>query len=350
MADFTFDVDQNLGAVVLPNYKVFCNWSPKTPIADAYKVTRDVCGHKFSTICGFTFKSNLDAPYFILHPELKLSLSKGINDTAFHPTFQVVYVPKSRSTHARNDKALSGWYLWQHLAVDNKQIMSNRDLFAYYGFDVSKFFQSDVFKKYLPMFKKQVQAAYDTTVKEFIDSFGIGEQHGYTQRDCMFFSKCVVDSMQKIDDVLKTNWERPEEMKAKLAYNADDTYSLNAKNNHNLDQTSGVNPTGDAVAEEAESQDVVKEAEEDASRRFEITEADTEQQKSEKLWGKAKAMLQKALAGYNDIAEYCKLIAEAYDFDSTFVQNDDPQMAETKADVDRAAKALDDLRKALHFD
>ena len=96
-------------------------------------MTRDVCGHKFSTICGFTFKSNLEAPYFILHPELNLSLQYGISDTTFHPTFQVVYVPKARASHVRNDRGLSGWYLWQHVAADNKQIMSIRDFYAYYG-------------------------------------------------------------------------------------------------------------------------------------------------------------------------------------------------------------------------
>ena len=414
MADYIFDKEEHLGGTVQPNYKVFCNWSPKTQITDAYKVTRDVCGHKFSTICGFTFKSNLEAPYFILHPELKLSLQYGISDTTFHPTFQVVYVPKARASHVRNDRGLSGWYLWQHVAADNKQIMSIRDFFAYYGFDVAKFFQSDVFKKYLPIFKKQIQAAYDTTVSDFVKSMGTGTQHGYTQRDCSFFSKCVIDSLEKMDDVLKINWEKPDEMKAKLAYNADDTYSLNTKNVKNLDQVSGVDATGTKI-DAAESEDVNLEEDEHsgpietvrqlkgrlqsygvgfdwgifasldqnnkkttfkisdmteksddgslelvlspvpretsiANESVTFSEADTNEQKSEKMWNKAKARLQRALAGYNDVAEYCKLIAEAYDHDSSYLPDDDQTMAETKMDIAKATKALDDLRKALHFD
>lgn len=76
----------------------------------------------------------------------------------------------------------------------------------------------------------------------------------------------------------------------------------------------------------------------------------SQEQKSAALWDKAKAALENALKGYNDVADYCKLVAEAYDFDTETVSDDDEQMRETKADIDKAAKALDDLRKALHFD
>ena len=69
MAEFRFSEEPSLGAVVNPSYKVFCNWSPKTPIKSVYKITRDVCGHKFSTICGFTFTSNLDVPFFVKNPD-----------------------------------------------------------------------------------------------------------------------------------------------------------------------------------------------------------------------------------------------------------------------------------------
>ena len=44
-------------------------------------------------------------------------------------------------------------------------------------------------------------------------------------------------------------------MKAKLAYNADDTYSLNTKNVKNLDQVSGVDATGTKI-DAAEPEDV----------------------------------------------------------------------------------------------
>ena len=87
-----------------------------------------------------------------------------------------------------------------------------------------------------------------------------------------------------------------------------------------------------------------------ANESVTFSEADTNEQKSEKMWNKAKAKLQRALAGYNDVAEYCKLIAEAYDHDSSYLPDDDQTMAETKMDIAKAAKALDDLRKALHFD
>lgn len=253
MAEFIFDDDPNLGGVVQAPYKVFCNWSPKTPITDAYKVTRDVCGHKFSNICGFTFTSSLPDAYARLHPELAYQDEKGQahaydQNIRFSPKFQVVYVPKSRSNFSRNDKGLSGWYLWQHIAADNKQIMSINDFFACYGFDIAKFFKSDVFAKYLPVFQKQVAAAYDAQVLPFISSMGTQAQHGYTKRDCTFFANCVMKSMASIADVLKTD------ASAKVAYNADDTYSLNTKGVSNLDQVSGVDATGTKLQDESKAE------------------------------------------------------------------------------------------------
>ena len=354
MAEFRFSEEPSLGAVVNPSYKVFCNWSPKTPIKSVYKITRDVCGHKFSTICGFTFTSNLDVPFFVKNPDLGLSLQYGIDSITFYPTFQVVYVPKARATHVRNDRGLSGWYLWQHRAVDNKQIMSLKDLYAYYGFDVAKFFQSDLFQKYLPLFKKQITAAYDSTVQDYINKMGTDNENGYSKRDAMFFSKCVLDSLDKIDDVLKINWEKPDEMKAKLAYNADDTYSLNTKNVKNLDQTSGVDATGTAMeteesenCQEAEEKNADAEVKEDDN---EITEADDNGTKSRKLWSKVEAAFKDAAKAYEVLKNYVGMANAAYAHDITFIPDDAPTMPETKADIEKASKAVADLGAAFHFD
>ena len=114
-------------------------------------------------------------------------------------------------------------------------IFSIHDTFAYYGFDISKFFQSDVFEKYLPLFERQITAAYQQQVIPFLETL---QDHGgaYSKREAAFYAKCVYDSVigkdgktPRIEDVLRTNLETPDEKKAKLAYNGDATYQLKNK-------------------------------------------------------------------------------------------------------------------------
>jgi len=183
---------------------------------------------------------------------------------------------------------------------------------------------------------------------------GTATENGYSQRDAAFFSRCVVDSLPKIDDVLKINWEKPDEKKAKLAYNADDTYSLNTKNVSNLDQTSGVEATGTEMkTEESEvddaalSEEICEEGLDDPN---EITEADDNSEKSRKLWSKVEDMYGDASKAYDVLADYMSKIDAAYNHDCTFVPDDAPTMPETKSDIAKARKALGDLRSAFHFD
>ena len=231
-----------------------------------------------------------------------------------------------------------------------------------------------MFAKYLPLFKKQIAAAYGTTVKEFVDGMN-GVQFGYSQNEAKFFSRCVFDSLAKIGDVLKVNWEKPDEKKAKLAYNADDTYSLNTKNVKNLDQVSGVDATGtemktdesnetfeaDSIVEEeldevAEMQDVVEEeSNKEECKEAEVTNEDillkeeSEEKKSERLWKKAQDKMSTAAKALEDVAEYLKLASEANEFDKTFISNEDPRMQETDEDIKNAFEAIGRLRSALHF-
>lgn len=220
MANVKFDGNPVLGAVI-SNYEVFCEWQASAPIEDISQVTSKVCGHKFSKICGFNFQSALE--------------------DVESPIFQIVYCPKARSTHVRNDRGLHGWYIWKHLGPTEKQVMSAEQLLAEYKFDVGQFFQSDLFQKSITMLKSQIEKAYKDQVVPFVSKLKMpvkvttdeGFSIEYSPREAKFYSKCVIDSMSKIADVLKTNWEKPEEMKAKLAYNADKNYSLNMRNTLN---------------------------------------------------------------------------------------------------------------------
>lgn len=228
MAKYTFATDENLGGVVDPNFKVFCEWSPKTPIKDVDRVTKDVCGHMFSKICGFQFTSTLQEIYRKPNQAREWPIE--------YPIIQVVYCPKTRANHNRNERGLSGWYIWQHVGRAEKMIFSIHDTFAYYGFDIAKFFQSDVFERYLPLFEKQITTAYQQQVIPFLETLDdVGGGH-YSKREASFFAKCVYDSViphdakpPRIEDVLKTDLERPDEKKAKLAYNGDATYQLKNK-------------------------------------------------------------------------------------------------------------------------
>jgi len=69
-----------------------------------------------------------------------------------------VFVPKLKGSMARNQKALSGWYCWTLFsnANENKQVTSINEMKSTFGFNVNKFVHSDLFDKYIPIFKANI--------------------------------------------------------------------------------------------------------------------------------------------------------------------------------------------------
>jgi len=94
-------------------------------------------------------------------------------------------------------------------------------------FNVDKFFNSDQFEKWMPVFKKQTTQALDTVVKDFISK--IEPHEVVSQQHVKFIAHCVRDSLEHMADVLK-NIIHGAGDDATLAYNANTQYALDMKN------------------------------------------------------------------------------------------------------------------------
>ena len=108
----------------------------------------------------------------------------------------------------------------------------------YYNFDVNSFFHSDYFEKYLDVFKANVSYALANQVEELVKMSDGKEEW----RELVRHVRAVKDSLAKIDEVQQfvtpedkyddsgapeyAKGSAPEVGHAKIAYNADKTYSL----------------------------------------------------------------------------------------------------------------------------
>lgn len=82
-----------------------------------------------------------------------------------------------------------------------------------------------MFEKFLPVFKRQTEAALGTTVKKFLDELPAGD---IDYRNARFMVQCTKASLDHLADVVK-DIESGESDEAKLAYNANSEYSLDMK-------------------------------------------------------------------------------------------------------------------------
>lgn len=176
MAQFKFDSEEDLGKVV-NSVKPFCTLSPNRPIEDVKTLTLGICGAKFSKLCGFTFRS-----------------ADGKNTK-----FLIIYCPKTRSNFSRNMKGLSGWYCWMWRSASDIEVMTKEGMMQRFMFNVDKFFNSDLFAIYLPVFKKQTTGALETQVAKFLSEMTPGDPDYAMAK---FRVSCVKKSLDHIADVI----------------------------------------------------------------------------------------------------------------------------------------------------
>ena len=222
---YTFDNEPTLGKAVI-QMRPFCKLTKKMDVPQEKDIVGDfadpakypgLAGRKWSKLCGFTFKAN--------NGEI----------------FQFVYVPKLKGSFSRNQMALSGWYCWTLPSndINNKQVTSINDVRRRFNFDINKFVHSDVFDKYVKLFKDNVQYAIQNQIEELL-SHPKDDFEDY--RDLVRYVNAVKESIAKINDVkafvtvdnasnddMKPDYAKgssPKVGHANIAYNADKTYDL----------------------------------------------------------------------------------------------------------------------------
>ena len=223
MSDYIFDDEENLGKVV-SGVKPFCKLNKKMDIPDWKDIVGDfndkskpgMVGKKFSRLCGFSFRPK--------DPSL--------------PPFYIVYVPKLKGPLTRNNHGLHGWYCWMKLPNDDRSVVSIMGMNGKFKFDVNKFFHSDYFEKWLPIFKANIQYALNNQVQELINSMEGQDE----QKELIRHVNAIKDSVGKMDEVQNyvsfddkyddedvpdyAKGSAPKVRDAKIAYNANKTYAL----------------------------------------------------------------------------------------------------------------------------
>lgn len=131
-----FKSDDFLGKVV-KNTRMFCSIGVE-PIKDMFQLRFAAGGNKFSQLCGFIFDS--------------------ANESIDYPRFSISFVCKLRSKiYRQQNKNPSMWYIFKKISNERVDVLDEKQLLVNYGFDIKKFFQSDMFKAALPAFEKTLK-------------------------------------------------------------------------------------------------------------------------------------------------------------------------------------------------
>jgi len=131
-----FASNENLGKVVKTGEtKAWCfGYDPISSIDDLRFAAG---GSKFSQLCAFKFTS--------------------ANPSTDMPKFTVAFVAKMRSKfYHGNQRNPSQWYIFKQVSPMQTDVLDKQACFVNYGFDIDKFFDSDMFKLMLPRFKAMI--------------------------------------------------------------------------------------------------------------------------------------------------------------------------------------------------
>lgn len=154
-----FMTDEDLGGVVsnvTPIYKTIdlatvLQVNPTVSPEIFNQFLRETCNSKFGFLFGFRFKTN--------------------DESIQHKLFSVVFVPKIKSALMRQEtKGASYWEIWQHISTTEKRVLSAEAAKHVYGFDVEKFYDSDVFEDWVEKLIKIVSNHIRTQFVPYIDS------------------------------------------------------------------------------------------------------------------------------------------------------------------------------------
>ena len=171
-----FSKEDTLGGVVSDRALV-CNLGVQ-PILNFERTLQYSCGFdKLGFLCGFKFTS-----------------SKPVSNK----TFFVVFVPKLKSSIMRQQRrGSSSWYVWEYIDPTSVNVLSQTLAMAKYGFDIDKFFQSDLFKRALPQFQKAIDTCLSGEVAAHISKLRTSDDpddHA-EMRDLERYVKSIVDSL-----------------------------------------------------------------------------------------------------------------------------------------------------------
>lgn len=140
-----FKTDPSLGPTV-SEYK--CWTFGYQPIESMFQLSFAAGGNKFSQLCSFKFTSAMPNAEF--------------------PTFSIAFVAKLRSKIYRQaTRNPSQWYIFKKISFNRTDVLTKQQLLINYGFDIDKFFDSDVFKVTMSKIKSYIKNGLENDVPRF---------------------------------------------------------------------------------------------------------------------------------------------------------------------------------------
>ena len=135
-----FKDDESLGKVVA-KMQMFCSIGVD-PLKKVTNLAFAAGARKFSCLCGIDFTT--------------------ANESAQYKHFTIAFVSKLRSKIYRKATANpSQWFIFRKINPIRVDVLDKKALLVNYGFDIDKFFDSDLFNKALPQFERYIKAGLD---------------------------------------------------------------------------------------------------------------------------------------------------------------------------------------------
>ena len=107
------------------------------------------------------------------------------------PRFMISFVCKLRSKIYRQQQHNpSQWFIFRRINKNRVDVLDKKALLVNYGFDIDKFFDSDLFKSSIPKFEKCLKKGLEDA-----ESFAKGQKEDAIQKECGRYIKSISESL-----------------------------------------------------------------------------------------------------------------------------------------------------------
>lgn len=164
-----FKDDEFLGKTV-KSTRLYCSIGVE-PIKNIFQLRYAGGGNKFSSLCGFMFDTAAEGAEF--------------------PRFMISFVCKLRSKIYRQQQHNpSQWFIFRRINKNRVDVLDKKALLVNYGFDIDKFFDSDLFKTSIPKFEKCLKKGLKDA-----ETFAKGQKEDAIQKECGRYIKSISESL-----------------------------------------------------------------------------------------------------------------------------------------------------------
>lgn len=174
-----FKDDEFLGKTV-KSTRLYCSIGVE-PIKDIFQLRYAGGGNKFSSLCGFMFDTAAEGAEF--------------------PRFMISFVCKLRSKIYRQQQHNpSQWFIFRRINKNRVDVLDKKALLVNYGFDIDKFFDSDLFKSSIPKFEKCLKKGITDA-----ETFAKKQKDSTDKQECGRFIKAISDSIPVMTQSKRVN-------------------------------------------------------------------------------------------------------------------------------------------------